>query len=114
MSPVSTPALNRSSESRAATASGYLMLLIWLGLFAVGIMAGTQLTGESDSPLAIAVLIACVVAGTLILSGFYMIAPNEAAAIQLFGSYKGTDREAGLRWVLPWYSRKKIAVRANT
>src|SRR3546814_7613048 len=49
----------------------------------------------------------------LILCGFYLINPNEAAAIQLFGSYKGTDRETGLRWVLPWLTRKKIAVRAN-
>jgi regulator of protease activity HflC (stomatin/prohibitin superfamily) len=47
------------------------------------------------------------------LTGFYMINPNEAAAIQLFGAYKGTDRNEGLRWVLPWLARKKIAVRAN-
>jgi len=51
--------------------------------------------------------------GLFILTGFYMINPNEAAAIQLFGAYKGTDRNEGLRWVLPWLGRKKIAVRAN-
>lgn len=51
--------------------------------------------------------------GLFILTGFYMINPNEAAAIQLFGAYKGTDRNEGLRWVLPWLARKKIAVRAN-
>src|SRR3546814_19975309 len=53
------------------------------------------------------------IVGLLILCGFYLINPNEAAAIQLFGAYKGTDREEGLRWVLPWLTRKKIAVRAN-
>ncbi|WP_420705698.1 SPFH domain-containing protein [Porphyrobacter sp. CACIAM 03H1] len=53
------------------------------------------------------------VAGLFILTGFYMINPNEAAAIQLFGAYKGTDRNEGLRWVLPWLTRSKIAVRAN-
>jgi regulator of protease activity HflC (stomatin/prohibitin superfamily) len=31
----------------------------------------------------------------------------------LFGSYKGTDRTPGLRWVLPWLIRTKISVRAN-
>jgi regulator of protease activity HflC (stomatin/prohibitin superfamily) len=51
--------------------------------------------------------------GLLVLTGFYMINPNEAAAIQLFGAYKGTDRNEGLRWVLPWLSKTKIAVRAN-
>ena len=39
-------------------------------------------------------------------SNVYLINPNEAAAIQLFGAYKGTDREEGLRWVLPWLTRK--------
>jgi regulator of protease activity HflC (stomatin/prohibitin superfamily) len=105
--------LNRSREVRAATASGYVMLFVWLILLAAGGWAVTQLIGNTESPLGLFVLIASVVAGTLILSGFYLINPNEAAAIQLFGSYKGTDRTEGLRWVLPWLTRKKIAVRAN-
>ena len=45
--------------------------------------------------------------------GFYMLQPNQAAAITLFGDYKGTDRTTGLRWVLPWMMRKKVSVRAN-
>ena len=48
-----------------------------------------------------------------IACGFYMLQPNQAAAITLFGSYKGTDRTTGLRWVLPWLMRKKLSVRAN-
>ncbi|WP_419809379.1 SPFH domain-containing protein, partial [Sphingomonas sp.] len=48
-----------------------------------------------------------------VLPGFYMLQPNQAAAITLFGSYKGTDRTAGLRWVLPWLIRRKVSVRAN-
>jgi regulator of protease activity HflC (stomatin/prohibitin superfamily) len=45
--------------------------------------------------------------------GFFMLQPNQAAAITLFGSYKGTDRASGLRWVLPWMARRKVSVRAN-
>jgi regulator of protease activity HflC (stomatin/prohibitin superfamily) len=45
--------------------------------------------------------------------GFYMLQPNQLAAITLFGDYRGTDRSTGLRWVLPWMIRKKISVRAN-
>jgi len=106
-------ALNRSRETRAATASGYTMLLIWLVLLAIGIWSLSQLAGGSGGPLPVLLLIICAVAGTLILSGFYLINPNQAAAIQLFGDYKGTDRNTGLRWVLFWYSRKKISLRAN-
>jgi SPFH domain / Band 7 family len=108
-----TPALNRSQEVRAATQSGYLMLLIWFVLFGLALWAGISNAAGDEVGWKWAVVIASTTVGTLILCGFYLINPNEAAAIQLFGAYKGTDRAEGLRWVLPWLTRKKIAVRAN-
>jgi regulator of protease activity HflC (stomatin/prohibitin superfamily) len=109
-----TPALNRSREVPAATQSGYVMLLVSLVLvgLAVWLFIGAVAPDEPDGLMVILAIITGTV-GLLILSGFYMINPNEAAAIQLFGAYKGTDRNEGLRWVLPWLGRKKIAVRAN-
>ncbi|MCX9145980.1 SPFH domain-containing protein [Erythrobacter sp. WG] len=115
MPPHETPALNRSREYAATTQSGYVMLLVSLALVALGawLFIGAV---EGEGPPAGLPLIAALVSGFIglfILTGFYMINPNEAAAIQLFGAYKGTDRNEGLRWVLPWLARKKIAVRAN-
>lgn len=108
-----TQALNRSREVRAATASGYAMLFVGLLLVLLAIWAAvTNITGV-EAGWRWGLFGASAFLGTLILSGFYMINPNEAAAIQLFGSYKGTDRTEGLRWVLPWLTRTKIAVRAN-
>jgi len=103
--------LTVSREAPAASASGYLMLLVLLAALALGVwgIADTVAKG-AIGPLAI-------VAGTLlfvfVLCGFYMLQPNQAAAITLFGSYRGTDRTSGLRWVLPWLIRKKISVRAT-
>jgi regulator of protease activity HflC (stomatin/prohibitin superfamily) len=114
MSPADTPALNRSREIPASTQSGYVMLLVSLALIAVAawLFFGAM---EADAPsgLALTGAILAGLVGLFILTGFYMINPNEAAAIQLFGAYKGTDRNEGLRWVLPWLTRSKIAVRAN-
>ena len=114
MSPADTPALNRSREIPASTQSGYVMLLVSLVLIA---MAAWLFFGamEADTPAGLALTGAILtgLVGLFILTGFYMINPNEAAAIQLFGAYKGTDRNEGLRWVLPWLTRSKIAVRAN-
>ena len=104
-------ALNRSRESRASTSSGYLMLLVWLLLLVVsGFAVYALINGMAGS---LALLIVSAFIGCFILVGFYMINPNEAAAIQLFGSYKGTDRTEGLRWVLPWLTRTKISVRVH-
>ena len=105
--------LNASREVRASTNSGYLMLVIALVLLAFGVTLIVRLANDMGGGADVIGAALAMFAVVLILSGFYLINPNEAAAIQLFGTYKGTDRETGLRWVLPWYSKKKISVRAN-
>ena len=115
MNAADTPALNRSREVPATTQSGYVMVLVSLALMGGALwmfIAGVVKPSYPDGSMAIGAIVTGVVS-LLILTGFYMINPNEAAAIQLFGAYKGTDRNEGLRWVLPWLGRKKIAVRAN-
>ena len=49
----------------------------------------------------------------LVMPGFYMLQPNQAVAITLFGEYRGTDRITGLSWTWPWMGKKKLSVRAN-
>jgi len=88
-----------------------LLSLVLVGA-AVLLFIGAVSPDEPNGLMIIGAIITGTI-GLLILFGFYMINPNEAAAIQLFGAYKGTDRNEGLRWVLPWFARKKIAVRAN-
>ena len=39
--------------------------------------------------------------------------PLDRCVVTLFGNYNGTDRTPGLRWVLPWYTRKKISLRVR-
>lgn len=115
MSTSDAPALNRSREYAATTQSGYVMLLLSLALAALAVWLFLGAIAP-DPQVDGALMIGAAVTGfasLFCLTGFYMINPNEAAAIQLFGAYKGTDRNEGLRWVLPWLARKKIAVRAN-
>lgn len=107
------PALNASREVRASTNSGYVMLLAALVLLAINVTLIVRRANDFGGNLEIFVAAFGMLVVALILSGFYMIAPNQAAAIQLFGTYKGTDRATGLRWVLPWYSKTKISARAN-
>ena len=106
-------ALNASREVRASTSSGYLMLVIALMLLVFGVTLIVRLANDIGGFEQVFGAIFAMFSVALILCGFYLINPNEAAAIQLFGTYKGTDRETGLRWVLPWYSKKKISARAN-
>jgi regulator of protease activity HflC (stomatin/prohibitin superfamily) len=49
----------------------------------------------------------------LLWRGFFMVAPNEARVLQLFGDYAGTAKVPGLRWANPFYTRRKISVRVR-
>jgi regulator of protease activity HflC (stomatin/prohibitin superfamily) len=106
-------ALNSSRERPASTASGYLMLLILVLAIAVQIFGIVRLVNDDPSALAITATVVGPIALVFIACGFYMLQPNQAAAITLFGDYQGTDRTTGLRWVLPWLMRRKVSVRAN-
>jgi regulator of protease activity HflC (stomatin/prohibitin superfamily) len=100
-----------SSERTAATSSGYVMLLLMLLAIAAGVFAASLM--QDDPALGGIVMTIAVLVFMFILCGFYMQQPNQATAITLFGSYKGTDRNTGLRWLLPWLGRKKVSLRAN-
>ena len=104
--------LTRTQERIASTSNGGLMLLVSLILLGVMIWSFSVLVGK-DSPGAGLIMVASIIAFLLAITGFYTLQPNEAAALTLFGNYKGTDRKPGLRWVLPWYKRTKISLRVR-
>ena len=106
-------ALNASRERTASTMSGYLMLLVLLLSILVQIWGIVAVAGDSNAPTHILAVVLAPIVLIFVACGFYMLQPNQAAAITLFGDYKGTDRTTGLRWVLPWLMRKKVSVRAN-
>ena len=106
-------ALTTSRERAASTLNGYPMLLV--SLLAVLLDAyGVYRVANGGSPL---LSIVMIVGGTLLfilaLSGLYMLQPNQAAVITLFGAYRGSDRTTGLRWVWPWMMRPKISTRVH-
>jgi len=101
---------SRSAERPARTANGILMLLLGL-LLLIGGPIGIAQDPENGFVILGGALAAIV--GLLMVCGLYSLQPNEAMAILLFGDYRGTDRTTGLRWVLPWYSRKKISLRVR-
>ena len=106
-------ALTSSRESAASTMSGYVMLLVLLLAIAMQIYGLANLVQDNDGALPVTALIAGTLLLLLVAPGFYMLQPNQATAITLFGDYRGTDRTTGLRWTWPWMIKKKVSVRAN-
>jgi len=106
-----SPKIESSAERPHRGTDGGQALIAVAVLFALGILAFTQ--AEALGPSLALMGAGLVLLGVLVLAGFYSLQPNEAYVVTLFGSYAGTDRCTGLRWVLPWYGRKKISLRVR-
>ncbi|HEV2080512.1 MAG TPA: SPFH domain-containing protein [Allosphingosinicella sp.] len=104
-------ALRLSKERPARTFSGYIMLLVLVGAAALA-LAGLSLV-EGQPTAGIGMVVAGILVAVFVSVGFYFLQPNQAAAILLFGDYKGTDRTSGLRWRWPWLTRTKISTRIH-
>ncbi len=105
-------ALNSSRERTASTSSGYPVLLLLLVLAVIFAWGFFRIVNDEGGPLTVSAVIGAPLLFIFFACGFYMLQPNQAAAITLFGDYRGTDRSTGLRWVIPWMIRKKVSVRA--
>ena len=106
-------ALTSSRERPAQTMSGYALLIV---LVLVVLMQAFGIYNLANDVIGVMPIVTVILGPLLILliaPGFYMLQPNQAAALTLFGAYVGTDRATGLRWTWPWLIKKKVSVRSN-
>ncbi len=68
---------------------------------------------QQRAPLATVGASLAVALDALLMCGFFMVNPNEARVLQLFGHYAGTAKEQGLRWANPFFTKKKISLRVR-
>lgn len=85
--------------------SGYFALLIEI------LLIGGALAGFAYSIIWLGVI--CTLLFVLLTIGFTVVNPNESCVMVLFGAYKGTVRENGFFWVNPFYTKRKISLRAR-
>ena len=94
-----------NTEKTYSPMSGYLMLVIIIACLIVGIGGFIAMR----SPF----LILLVIAGVLLMPGFFFVNPNSSVVLVLFGDYKGTVKSNGFFWVNPLFSKKPISLRAR-
>lgn len=99
-------------ENERDVASGYTMLAV-MTLLQVGV---AYIVYVAIRALSVPGTIAAILFALFVLVlwfGFFMVNPNEAKVLQLFGKYVGTVREAGLRWANPLYRKSKVSTRVR-
>lgn len=93
-----------TEEKNKKAISGYSILLLLLGM--IGTMAYL---------LSMQLFIPGIILGVVaffILPGFSVINPNEAIVATLFGVYEGTVKQNGFIWLNPFYTKRKVSMRA--
>ncbi|MBC7954637.1 MAG: SPFH domain-containing protein [Cytophagales bacterium] len=98
-----------SREHAASSSNGFVYVAIGLTVAVISLF----LLINRPVPLFAGVFGLGVLSAIWCLAGLYMLQPNQAALLTLFGSYRGTDRGEGLRWANPFYVTKKMSVRAR-
>ena len=100
--------------------NGFLMLFVSLVLMLASIVAAISgivlLADGIDEANGTALLVGgliALVASIIMMCGFLMLEPNEARVITWFGKYAGTFTETGYFWINPFYSVKKLSLRAR-
>lgn len=97
-------------ERQISCWSGYPMLLILFALQLAGI--AWIIMAIIHAKIALVILGALFSTFNLIMwGGFFMVHPNEAKVLQLFGAYRGTCHDDGLRWANPFFSKKPVSVK---
>lgn len=102
-----TDPISHTAERPMNSTNGVVVLLGGFAALAVSFL----LFGQGRPAALIGALL--VILAIFALCGLYSIQPNQAAVVTLFGGYLGTDRATGLRWVWPWYVRRKISLRVR-
>ena len=94
-----------TQEKIIVPANGYLMLFVTLVML-VGGVAGLLMT---KSVWFIFLFLAAIFS----LAGFIMVQPNGSRVLLLFGKYIGTIKKNGFYWVNPFFTKRKISLRAS-
>ena len=99
-------------EIPRTAASGFLMLLV---LPALTLLDGWWFVTSARQNAIWAIITAALVFIVLaiLFGGFFIVNPNQAKVLQLFGKYVGSVRDPGLKWANPFYSKHKVSVRVR-
>jgi regulator of protease activity HflC (stomatin/prohibitin superfamily) len=93
-----------TKELNYSPVSGYAMIALAIVLFIVGV-------GLSIATRGVGIFI--LVLEVVLVPGFFFLNPNESIVLILFGDYKGTVKANGFYWVNPFFSKKRISLRAR-
>jgi len=107
------PDLTATREIHRSAPSGFPALVLVIALLA-GAIAAVVAAATTETPWLGVVAAAAILTAILLMPGFFTVPPNTARVLLLFGKYVGSVREEGFRFANPFYTKRKVSLRAHT
>src|SRR5437660_913544 len=96
-------------ENERRAANGVAALIVLLGaLLSSGLL---MLAGIAFGPAPVVLGMIGSIVSSFCLAGLFVVNPNEAKVLQLFGRYVGTVKNAGLHWASPFFMKHPVSLR---
>jgi regulator of protease activity HflC (stomatin/prohibitin superfamily) len=119
--PMPSPTLRReaSREVRFPAASGWTVLVVLslalVAVIAFGVWLGQRQVGLTDGEIlaVVAFFVLSLLTLLVMLIGFFIVPPNKARVLVLFGRYRGTVRDDGFYWTNPFTQKQRISLKAH-
>jgi regulator of protease activity HflC (stomatin/prohibitin superfamily) len=104
--------VKQEQEKAIQAGSGWLFAVVNLLLYVGGgllLVRGTR----TDEGWTVFFAILVLIAAGLVSRGFFIINPNQAAVLVLFGDYQGTVKHNGFCWANPFLKVTKVSLRVR-
>lgn len=104
--------MERITEKKGAKISGYIMLIVVLGLVLFNFYWLVQMIRQEDATM-LWVFIPSLIINFILFGGFFVVQPNEARVLVLFGKYVGSVRESGFWYTNPFVTKRHVSLRIH-
>ena len=98
-------------EHTRSTLSGWLVLPTLLLVMALSLWMLVQASQREDGTLVVISMVAVFTLAGFLCAGFFVVNPNEARVLTLFGKYSGSVKADGFHWANPLLSKKHLSLR---
>src|SRR3954454_5974178 len=92
--------------------SGWFMLFLLVALVIASIVMLIRVASNNDGSSALAWVVLLVLSAAS-LFGLTIVNPNQAKVVQVFGTYVGSLKQQGVRWVNPLSTRRRVSLRVR-